>query len=393
MPRGSRRNQAPALDNTLVSNFHTLILDGNISEVNMQLTSTRRLGNAKDVGGFTPLMKVVSSKSLHAQTQIKLIDSLMQKGGASLATRGPGRHHVLLLACKSGAAPEVIDCLCSWNSKRGGQNLHWSHCNEDKDGAVVLAARSGSLTLVSHLFSSQTGVVSSYCDSNAPIKVLDAAIRSGNEELVLFLLCNESFKEEVADIDIYDSDDDSYDSYEQPASTRSIRVKDCVELAYKRQMIQAVCEMSSLGRDAPVWVWLYWRQKPIDPKSLSTKSRADAKKLEAIAKKAQGDIVHERNPLLLPLLLARSRYMKKSAVDDVTDNSTTENDIAQVALKLPDAMFRLVAEYCFILCPEKLQKEVESNIYFQENAEYCFECEGWFLPYSCYCHAYGGYSS
>jgi hypothetical protein len=398
--RRSKKAQAPPLDPNVVSDFHVFVLNGDTKEVNKQLISTPRLANAKDGLGFTPLMKVVRmSEASSWQTQVQLIDSLMQRG-ASLATRDPYRCHVLLLACKRGAAPQVIDCLLRWNSKRG-EDLKWYHCNSNKDGALVLAARSGSIELVSHLLSLDEMVdPSSYCDSNAPIKVVDAAITAGNEQLVLLVLRHGKLKDEIYDLDIHESDDeddeDAYYGYgEESGSVRSIFVDDCVREAYKTKMFEAVYEMLSVSKDVPVTIWLCWRESMREAQQRSKNSKNEVAsseattpaRIEAIARACQENLVHRYNPALLPLLMARSRHTL------AITSSSHNNAPYPLIVTVEDDIFRHIAKYCFTLGPDALQKKIEQDRYFQKNAQYCTDCEGLFLPYTCMCCVYNGYSS
>ena len=77
MPRRHTKPKPPPLDPGLVANFHALVLDGNVDEVNHQLSTTRRLANSKDAQDYTPLMNVVRSDVASGQTKVQLIDSLM----------------------------------------------------------------------------------------------------------------------------------------------------------------------------------------------------------------------------------------------------------------------------------------------------------------------------
>lgn len=341
-------------------------------------------------------MRVVSSESSW-QIQVQLIDSLMQKGGASLATRGPNRYQVLLLACEAGSPPEVIDCLLQWNSKRGGKALRWNHCNARKEGLLVLAATSGSMALVSHLLSLVEIDASSYhSDSNSPIKVLDAAIKSGNEQLVLLVLRHERFKDNIQDVNIfYDSDSDGgcYHSH------TAITVEDCVREAYDRKLFQAVCEISYLDDCITVQtqIWLCWRKTQVELEAqqnaiIEEASTAQAQgsvlnaQIKAIARKIQGDLVYKHNPNLLPLLVARLRYVNNDTA------VSTEDSLAQFIVLLDEGVFRTIVKV-FILSPDELKEEVERDIHFQKNAEWCCECEGWYLAWTCHCGDYCGYSS
>lgn len=237
MPRhGKKQSRAPALDPDIVSAFHNLILDGHVNEVQNQLTSTPRLSNSKNNRDVTPLMASVMTTETPWQTQVQLIDTLMKRG-ASLTTRNTSRYHVLLLACAVGAAPEVIDCLLGWSTKRGGV-FQWEHCTSEQDGALVLAARRGSLALVSHLLSFADVMCLENSSSNAPIKIIDAAIASRNEKLVLFVINHEKLKDKISDETFYISDADSDGDYD--SSSIVLNVEDCVKAAYNCKMFEAV---------------------------------------------------------------------------------------------------------------------------------------------------------
>ncbi|CAB9500573.1 expressed unknown protein [Seminavis robusta] len=396
MPRRPNRARAPPLAPDQVSNFHALIQNGDVVGVKNQISSTPRLANSKDARGYTPLMAVVASES-PLQSQVQLIDSLMQKGGASLGTRGPDRCNVLLLACEAGSHPEVIDCLRRWNSKRGGNQVRWNQCNDCKDGPIVLAAKSGSFALLSHLLSlAETDTSSDFSggsDSNAPVKVLDAAIKTDNEEMVLFVLRHKRFKDRISDVEIYYDDDSDDDCYGR-GTPDSVTVDDCVREACERKLFEAVCEISAQNlhnQMVRTQIWLCWRKTQVELEAqgdAATESTTEMppRQIEDVARKRQGDLVHKYNPKLLPLLLARSRYSKGTAV-------SMGDELAQSMAKCEEDIFRRIAEYCFILSPKKLEKEVERDIHFQKHAEWCCECEGWFLPWSCDCMRYNGYSS
>ena len=228
MPRRSKQS-APPLDPELISNFHSFVPDGDVGEIMRQLASTPRLANAKDAFGFAPLMQVVSSKTMSSKTQVQLIDGIVEKG-ASLSTRDPNGCHVLSLACKSGAAVEVIDCVLKWNSRRGGRSVGWHHCDADRNGALVLAARSGSSNLVSHSLSLDES--ETFNESNDWVKVVTSAIESGDEQTVLHVLRNEEWQGNLA-----------CDYDEGYSKNKHVEM---VEEAYNRNMFDAVREMSLL---------------------------------------------------------------------------------------------------------------------------------------------------
>jgi len=202
-----------------------------------------------------------------------------------LATRNTSGCHVLLLACTVGTAPEVIDCLLGWNTKCNG-SLQWNDCNLDKDGALVLAARYGSLALVSHLLSFADEMDLDVSESNAPTKIIHAAIASGNEELVLFVLSHKKHD----------------------------------------NVLEAI--------------WLCWRKNHDGKNKITEVSSEVTTQIEAIAKNYQVNLIYELNPALLPLLVARLRYTEIAAP------TTCSSDLHLIIL-VPDDIFQNIANFFF----------------------------------------------
>ena len=156
-------------------------------------------------------------------------------------------------------------------------------------------------------------------------------------------------------------------------------------------MLNSVCELESLGKRAvSIQIWLCWRKSQafIESEGKDGKVVAVDARINDIARKCQGDLIHQHNPKLLPLLVARSRHITATS-----KNVEPDKPLSRFLLHCDNDIFRHIAPYCFILSPDKLQEEVERDITFQKEAEYCCDCEGWFLPLTCYCLAYNGYSS
>ena len=397
-----RRRPAPPLDPD-VTNFHDLVLSGDINKVNTRLALTPSLANSKDGNGRTPLMKVVccmsssesssSSSSLSWQTQVQLIDTLVERGSASLAIWDRNSdNNLLMMACAQGVAPQVIDCLLRWNSKLGGEGLEWRDCNSNFDGALVLAARSGSIDLVQHLLSLDVAAIDlTEGECNEPIKILEAAIKSNNEKLVLLILRHEKIKNDINDVEETDYDTDwqymyCVYGYEKDIPDRTISLDDCIGMAYERKMFDAVIEMASQRNDAPIYVWLFWRKSMLeanrrnrnnqDPKELvvatsspdegTTTTPSSRRRIEDIARACQENLVYEYNPGLLTLLLARSRYNNTSSSSSRKSEGSSSSLPHNSLVTVEDDVFRHIVKYSFTLNADALQKKVlEDKCNFQ----------------------------
>lgn len=339
-----RRSASPTpLDQDLINGFHELIKNGSVRQAKKQLNLTPRLAYAKDELGFTSLMMVVLGDQTQVDVQVRIIDMLM-RAGANLETRGPERCHVLLLACKRGVDPKLVDRILHWNRRRGRNKLRWSHFDSNKEGALVLAVRSGSLALVNHLFLREFDQKSEWwrCASNHPARVLSAAIETGDEELVLCVIGQDYLKDEFDDF--HDSFD--YDVNEESFPVKSVNVLNCVREAYEKRMFRAVCEMVPIDSLATREIWLCWRKslRQKNPENVDNQTASvPPPSIMTIAKDFQASVVHRYNPTLLPLCVARVRY------------TATADRPFHVILGVPNCIFRNIAEYCFILDPEILQ--------------------------------------
>ena len=374
--RNQNRPKPAPLPHKEVATFFDVLRAGDVSLAHDQLSCTPRLSNAR-MSGITPLMASMSA-DLYWETQIKLIDLLM-RNNASLAARDDNRMHVMLHACEQGASPKVIKHLMYWNDRRGGDVFRWSHCDSCKNGALVLAASSGSIPLVQQLL-----VIRGCCndDSNDPVKVLKGAIDSGNEQLVLLIL--DHYKSEsmgVQDVEMYISDDDCYnvsddddDYYNRQSCWVTLKVSDCVDCAFESGMFEAVQSLASLSDDVHHAIWLCCQKgakagSPINGPPAS---------LVAIGKRFFVNMTLKENPTLLPLLIGRLRILK----------SHDAPDGAQCLLSLEADIFKRVISLAFCLDPVDLERNLKHRQYFEANCEYCEYCDGFFLPFHCGCKGY-----
>ena len=377
------RSRSTPLSDKDVAAFFDALYAGDVSLIKEQLSCTPRLSNARK-SGITPLMACVSADKLYTslETQIELIDLLM-RNNASLAARNDNRMHAMLYACWQGAPFNVIQRLMYWNDRRGGNVFRWSHCDTDKNGALVLAVNSGSIRLVKQLLS-----IPACCDddSNNPIKVLRAAINSGNEQLVLLILNHFKTKSiEITDFTMYLSDgDDDYDNYDdyddcytQQSAYVTLKVADCVESAFQNRMFKTIEILPYLNDGVPQTIWQHCQRakqakNPMDelPASVVT-----------IAKRFFVDEILKENPTLLPLLIGRLQTLK----------SPKAPNGGQCLLVVEPDIFKCIISCAFNLDPVDFERNLHRRRYFESNSVFCNNCEEIVLPG--YCDCYSGYST
>lgn len=300
-----------------------------VSSVRGMLSTTRRLANTKFADNTTPLMVVaaasgISRAILPAATAVELIELLLAHG-AALATRGPDRCHVLLYACKHGAPPSVVQCLCQADARSGKDNFRWSHTNEDKNGALVLAACSGNTSLVAHLLT----VIDMYGQSNHPLKVLECAIESQSEDLVLFL-----FKQPVfLNFDWEDSShtdtcvQDKY-GYTGEGFKSSTSMSDCVGKVIEVGMFRALEIMDQVYVGTAGLVWLAHQEHK---STISTVMRENSP-VAMISKRYRAQVVWQ-NLRVLALVRLRGQNCKKME--------------APILARVPSDIFRFIFSFFF----------------------------------------------
>ena len=368
--------EAAPLEREVVSSFQSQVASGNVCEVKALLKSRPELANAKATGGVTPLMVVVSS-GLDASRQIELINVLMKKK-ASLRARDDQWRTAGLRACQRGVEPKVMTCLERW-SKKGGEDL-FEHDDHDvnRDGALILAAKAGSLKLVAALLHKEIlpYIVSR---SNEPMRVLEAAIESGNESTVLYLL---RFYKDTDD----DDDDDPKLLKDFFDIARLITFSSLLRAAYDKNMLEAAL---FLGPYVPRRLWLCWRdgkkKKTLEDASSREKQRTFAK-IETFAKEVQAEVINDINPGLLDILMARARRKKTNKKPTTTKkrNKLIKNitPACHPLVDVPDDIFRRIAAFAF-----KSLQQIEDTIRQEqdrhEREPICDKCKNRHEPFGC----------
>jgi len=332
---------------TFAMSIHAVVRQGNEVSVRALLQSNRTLANARDGTSATPLM--VASTLQDPAHAIAIMDVLLAFG-AQLATRDNNRRHVLLHACAHGASPAIINRLVELGKTgaRGGA-FHWKHCDSERRDAFELAVRSGSTVLVKHLLNR----VEAFSDYVA-LPDLWAAISANDTAMALVLfeaVEDDVFCDSRHEYGMYRDDDDDDDGRPQVSEVA------CANEAVRKSM-WAVVE-----RFEPKVLWqvqqrLAGETEP-EPRLVSAAVAYEAVRMRQLMQTMVW-------PRIKYLALLRRRERLRDAFSS--------------AARISDDAFRLVA--LFMLGSFDAKKELRA-IYFQENAEYCGECESYHPPYEC----------
>ncbi|KAF0716166.1 Aste57867_2994 [Aphanomyces stellatus] len=169
--------------------------------------------------------------------------TLFVQHGANLRSRASlARHTVLLYACAKGVSTDVVDHLLALSDQTSTkQTLRWSQWTEEKEGAMVLAVRSGTFKLVQHL-TTTIPEVDKRDVGNYPMKCLAVAIASQTEELGLQLLTLPSVVKAVKDYD-------ECEYQPQYVGPNVLTVATCTVDAMTKRMICVVNHLEELSPD------------------------------------------------------------------------------------------------------------------------------------------------
>ena len=367
---------------------------GSVHDVERTLTANRSLANKRvDSDGTTVLMKATA-----ADKDVVEKIRLLLRFNANLLTRRSDRRHVLLYACAHGVPPAVFDCLWQLSKTKKDPPFRWGHCDSSHCTALDLAVKSGNVELASHVMDKFYDWNSGQHRFISDAKLLWQAIESGRQEMVLFLLPRLNSWD---DFEEFDQGDDWSDG----ESTTTITIKDCVRSAIKANMIDAI-EWMSNSRDVRgkvidevfQYVWAD-ENAPFDwmaglslgTTSDNTQQRMSSgdtvRRLKSIIQGRQRDLAWRHNSKhLLPILLVRLQGRKalEGGISDPIRN--------HVFVRLTDDVLRVIQSFIGTFSPVAEANKMREKAYFQKHAEYCSECEGYFLPCQCYC-TYSGYMS
>ena len=328
----------PPLPSWLCDEFAHSIALGQLRQVQSLLASQPRLANARfSPDHITPLMLASTSDTSVAPAMIGCLLSFR----ASLATRNSDRCHVLLYACKHGASSAIIDCLLAHGTKRSSAVFRWSHCNIFGEGAIVLAARSGNAQLCCHLLDivPHWGALRSNCS----LKVLEAAIMSQSEELVLKLLRHQAF-DELVDYALIPSDDSDSDGVSGKGHFISVDI--CVRHALLSGMWNVVQGLEPLAPGSVrevCWLFLYARNF-----SLSIES------LQAIAERHRRDCLWQERRVFV---LLRTRGLAPSAPVALASHPL---------VRLPWDLLMYIMEFCYAWSPVGHAEFLYQQRYFRK---------------------------
>lgn len=336
-----------------MSSILDLINDVNVDQaIQLVLQKGNKVSNMKNIEGVSALM--LATKIIPSSKAIILIDALM-KNGAALNKRDDCRRHVLLYACEKGVSSEIFDRILFWNSQRKNNlDRWWSQCNDQKEGIFILACRSSSIDLVKHVASCGIKQNSDFfsMESNMILKGLEVAVKSNNEALALVL-------HEISlqyNVDIYDEHEidirNGFD-YRDKSFCRTIYLKDVLTTGLNNHMYSFISHHMKTNIYAScqstVWIWMQ-RLTIIDRANLPTEIRDIASKYE------------------------RKELWKNN------------RRVALVVQRCLNGCRDLILYISSFLHLKSLDiKSLDDEEYFQRHAQYCDDCEGYYLLGTCQC--------
>jgi hypothetical protein len=367
---------------------------GSVQDVERKLTANRNLANKRvDIEGTTVLMKATT-----ADKDVVEKIRLLLRFNANLSTRRTDRRHVLLYACAHGVSPAVFDCLWQLSETKKDPPFRWGHCDSSHCTSLDLAVKSGNVELASHVMDTFSNWNSGQHRFVSDAKLLWQAIESGRQEMVLFLL------PKLNSWDDFEELNDQEDDWRDGGSSTTITIKDCVLSAIKANMIDAIEWMSNsqdvrneVIDEAFQYVWADEKDPSDRMARLSLGTATDntlqgmssddtVRRLKSIIQGRQCDLAWRHNRHLLPILLVRLQGRKalEGGISDPIRN--------HVFVRLTDDVLRVIQSFIGTFSPVAEAKKMREKAYFQKHAEYCSDCEGWFLPCQCMC-TYRGYLS
>ena len=312
---------------------------------------------------------------------MELINILMKKK-ASMTERDDEGRHVALRAVARGVEPKVLSCLERWSKKQGAALFGPDDHDENREGALILAAKRGSIKLVRHLLTRILNRGCLFYRSNNPMRVLRAAIEVGKtERTVLYLL--RAFKD-------YDDEEDSeprapedptgkvFTDYYDLAGI--ITFSSLLRAAFDNNMLEAAL---FLGTYAPKRLWLCWQQQKMTFGENAERDKIRAfKKIDAFAKEVQAAVINDRKPCLL--LMARARRKKdKTKKSTKTNNKKSITTTARDPLvDVPDDIFRRIAAFAFTSL-QQIEDALRQEQDLHERELICYQCGTRHAPFGC----------
>ncbi|RLN49890.1 hypothetical protein BBJ28_00002012 [Nothophytophthora sp. Chile5] len=229
--------------------FHEEVRAGNVDGMLELLELEPRLVHARNEDRATSLM--VAAVHPNASRAIQMVDLLMDRG-AYLGSHDSHRRSALIFACQRGIDPTVIDRLFQWNTVRGGTKFTWFNCDDRGRSALVLASMEQH-TAVATLLLDRIDI-KRYSRCNIPLKILQAAIDSGNEQHALEIAGHQQIRTTLED-----PERTRYKGSGRPYLAYTLST--CTEAAVERGMVDLVQVMNQFNwRKVSRAVWYKIRE-------------------------------------------------------------------------------------------------------------------------------------
>ena len=313
-----------------------------------------KLSNAKNGNEVTALM--LATKVIPSSNALLLIDALM-KSGASLNKRDIHRKHVLLYACEAGVDPAIFYDIVRRSSSNGSLGKWWVHCDREKNGALILAAKSKNVELFRHVMTVARTKDTDFLDneSNNILKILDLIVKWGNtdEHLVIeFLKIIREFAEDNFDHEVRIEPAEGEDYWEEEGlyvgrNPPKIYLEDVIARSLDFRMFDFVREFANLFASDPyikciVWKWIE-----------HNKTKTVPTQVQKLALLYEHEELWKKNRIIHLIFLRVLRGRVHSSKDIVNHVSS------------------------FLLCPSLDIKTVDEEEYYLRNAIFFCDSEGW----------------
>ncbi|RLN49888.1 hypothetical protein BBJ28_00002010 [Nothophytophthora sp. Chile5] len=328
-----------------VERFHEALHFGRVDAARRLIFQDASLANARSAKSprETSLMVAATSVTSNLKHVLILVNLLLAKG-ASLRTKDDRRWQALMCVCADGVCPAVVNCLLDWNQQSGQGALQWSDRDDEGNTALTLACSRGHGRLASYILDQLDP--EDECGPNTPLRALSIAIESQDERCVLDLLRNRKLQWEVEEnrgvekLLVHGEWIQTQGQRRDVAVLKKeVSVSTCVSSAIRYEMVRAVQALHRINRQCvghATWFALYT--------ALETHKRGKTTRaqqlprvhpgLAAIAEMHRRDSVWERMQLVFLIRCAPNRSREKQTRPTVN-----------VLAKLPDVLFRIVAEF------------------------------------------------
>ncbi|KAF4045571.1 hypothetical protein GN244_ATG02019 [Phytophthora infestans] len=323
-------------DASSVPRFHDALRTGQVDAVRCMIHRDPSLANVRSSSSPHATSLMISATSSHLPTKIMLaLVKLLLAKGASLRTKDDHRCNVLMAVCVSGGHPRIISFLLDWDRVKSAHRvLQWSDTDDKCRTALGLACVHGHGRLAPYILDLAGGQ-----EVGSPLYALKMALQSEDERCVLDLLGSKKLRWLVKQNKRHDKliMNGEWNQTQTQTTEEEYTLSKCVAKAVELEMVRVVTELHRLNRRCvghATWFALCSKSevRPRAKTALVRRANSVIPVFKEIADLHRRDCVWERMRIV---------FLIRSA-PPVERNELVE---INVVAELPDAVFRIVAEF------------------------------------------------